>query len=290
MSANESEPTRNDTSLGRFYPITLPDGRDVSWPSVTTIEQAIAKPSLISWSARVEREAVIEAAAELYADVAGTPPMKELAFRASLDTRIGKVKAYKREMAKAAEIGTQAHKRIEWMLRKELGQTSKKEPRCSDKAEWAVMAFEDWRRSVNLKPIFVERRAYSITHEAAGTFDLYAEVNGVLTLCDWKTSKGVYGEALIQNAAYRYFMREMGMGDARAGLVLRLPKVDTDPQFEVVDVDKRASETYGVPLEKAEGYLFELFLAAKTLWWAMYRDNLAYRAKRDAKGASDGTV
>jgi hypothetical protein len=288
MKAQEGDNiTRNDTSLGRFYPITLPDGTEVRWPSVTTIEQAIAKPALIQWAARVEHEVVAEAAAQLYADVAGTPPMKELAFKASLDARIGKVRAYKKEMAKAADIGTQAHARIEWMLRKELGQTKKPEPKCNEKAEWAVMAFEDWRRSVDLKPIFVERRVYSIEHEAAGTLDLYAEVNGTLTVCDWKTSKGVYGEALIQNAAYRHFLREMGLGNAKAGLILRLPKVDTDPQFEAIDVEARATETYGILPGDAERYLFELFLAAKTLWWAAYRDNLAWRAKRDAeRGAS----
>jgi hypothetical protein len=277
---------RHDSRLGRFYPIEI-DGVEYLWPSITTIEQAIAKPALVNWAANTERELVIEAATQLYLDVVGTPPMKDLAFRASLAARLGKVKAWKRELEKAADIGTQAHKKIEWMLRKQLGQMVGPEPKTSEKAAWAVMAFEDWARSVDLKVLLIEQRVYSVTNETAGTLDLYALVNGVPTVADWKTSKAIYKEALIQNAFYRKALLEMGHGDPQAGLVLRLPKVDTDPQFEAIDVDQRAHEMYDIPKEQAEDYLYGLYLAAKTLWWAQYREEMKYQAKvkaaREAK-------
>jgi hypothetical protein len=288
-----AEIRRHDTRLGRFYPIEVA-GHERLFPSITTIESAIAKKQLVNWAAKTERELVMDAAAQLYDDVAGTPKMKEMAFRASLEARLGKVKAWKRDLEKAAEIGTQAHKRIEWMLRKDLGQTVSPEPKCNDKAAWAVMAFEDWARGVDLKPLLIEQRVYSLKHEAAGTLDLFALINGVPTVCDWKTGKAVYLEALVQNSFYRGALREMEHGDARAGLILRLPKIDTDPAFEAVDVDQRASERYSVTKDDAEGYLFGLFLAAKDLWWALYREEVKYqermKAEREAKrgGAADG--
>ena len=118
---------------------------------------------------------------------------------------------------------------------------------------WAFMAWEDWRRSVKLKPIAVEQVIYNEKHGYAGTLDLLADVDGVLTVVDWKTGKAVYPEAHLQNEAYRQAIREMGHGDPRPGLIVRLPKVETDPQFEAV-------------VALAEGPCFDKFLNAMQLW------------------------
>src|SRR6185295_4143635 len=56
---------RQDGPSGRFY---LVDGEPL--PSVTHILQVIGKPALINWAANQERTLVIEAAADLYEDVA----------------------------------------------------------------------------------------------------------------------------------------------------------------------------------------------------------------------------
>ena len=53
-------------------------------------------------------------------------------------------------------------------------------------------------------------------------------------IVDWKSGKKVYPESFLQNAAYRSFLREMGHGDPKDGLIVRVPKVETDPEFEVV--------------------------------------------------------
>lgn len=289
MKAQEGdEIVRRDTNRGRFYPLTLPDGTGVNYPSVTTLLGAISKKALVNWAARTERELVADASTQLYLDVAGTPKMTEIAYRASLETRIGKVRAFKREMEAAADIGTAVHKRIEWGLRKELGQKVGREPRLCEKGEWAYMAYSDWQNSVELKPLFLERRVYSVTHEYAGTLDMFGIINGVPTVVDFKTSKGIYGEALIQVAALIVALRESGQGDAKAGLVLRLPKVDTDPEFEVVDIAARSAEWYGIERAVAEGYLFDLFLAAKRIWWSQYHADQAYwDARKKCEGASD---
>jgi hypothetical protein len=84
--------------------------------------------------------------------------------------------------------------------------------------------------------------------------DLLAEVNGKLTVLDWKTGKAIYPEAHLQNAAYRHALREMGHGDPVQGMVVRLPKNEEDPEFEVQIIEQPESE------------LLSIFLNAKFLW------------------------
>lgn len=259
------KPQRKDTKSGRFYSV---DG--VDYPSVTHILSVIGKPALIAWAANTERALVVDAAADLYGDLAACPPMSRAAYVATLAGRIGKVKAHKREMDKAAEIGTQAHGLIEWNIRRALGQKVGPEPRVGDAAQWAFMAFSDWAGQVGLKPIFIEQTVFSRVHGYAGTMDLLAEVNGQATLIDFKTSKAVYAEAHLQTAAYREALREMGHIPADVpALILRLPKVDTDPEFEVAPSPPTAD-------------LLPTFLAVMVLWRWWFAHEEAYRARRAA--------
>lgn len=214
----------------RFYQV----GNN-EYPSVTTILDVIGKPALLNWYAKMEREMVLKVAGELYQDAPASPKMTSTAWTTTMLLRLGKEKSGQKELAKAAEIGSQVHALIEWTLRAHLMQQVGPSPRISDKAQWAFMAWEDWRRSVSLKPIFVEQIVWSHMHGYAGTLDLLAEINGKLTVLDWKSGKAVYPEAHLQNAAYRAAIREMGHGEPEAGLIVRLPKVETDPDFEVVE-------------------------------------------------------
>jgi hypothetical protein len=131
------------------------------------------------------------------------------------------------------------------------------------------MAWEDWKKSVHLKPIAIEQVVYSPKYGYAGTLDLLAEVNGELAVLDWKTGKAVYSEAHLQNAAYRQAVREMGHGDPVKGYIVRLPKVETDPEFEVVEAEP-------------EGSSFEVFLNTQKLWEWNYANELKYEAKKEA--------
>ena len=99
---------------GRFY--ALPDGE--KFPSVTNILSVIAKPALVNWAANAERELVMRAAALLYEDLPTQgPKMGRLAFMETLKRRLGAEKAHQKELAKACEIGSEAHALIEWNLR-----------------------------------------------------------------------------------------------------------------------------------------------------------------------------
>ena len=258
--------TRKDSAVsGRFYDI---DGE--LYPSVTHCLQAIAKPALINWAANTERAAVTEAAADLYeqwAKAVVPPVVPRDAYIATLTAKLGQVKAHQKALAKAGDIGTQAHKLIEWTMRTALHAEAGDKPVVSDQALWAFMAFEDWAKSVSLKPVLIEQTVYSKVHQFAGTMDLLARVHGVLTLVDFKTGKGIYPESYLQSAAYQVALIEMGYVQPAAGLIVRLPKVDTDPAFEVAEVPPVAE-------------LFPVFLAVKDLWKWSYANEEAYRARR----------
>ena len=237
-----------------------PDGE--RYDSVTSILSVVGKPALINWAANTERALVIEAASNLWEDIPiNGKKMSRTAYVATLTERIGKQKAHQKELAKAADIGSQVHALIEWNLRRELGQIVGPEPTVQDKAAWAFMSYEDWRKATKLVPVAIEQVVWSTQHRYAGTMDLFADVliepyGSCHVVLDWKTGKGIYPEALLQNAAYVQALIEMGHATTLVhGAVVRLPKVETDPEFEVRII---------TPEEQVE--LFNVFVNVKALW------------------------
>lgn len=259
------EVTRRDTAAGRFYDV---DGE--AFPSVTHVLSVIGKPALINWAANQERDLVTTAAADLYLDLLKAQPMTRPAYTATLAARLGTERAHRRAMERAGAIGTQVHRVIEWTLRKQLGLTDEPEPRCDGPARWAVLSFQAWAESVALRPLFIEQVVWSRVHRYAGTMDLLAEVNGIVTLVDFKTGKAIYPEAHLQNVAYQVALAEMGHATPVAGLIVRLPKVAGDPDFELGPVPPVAD-------------LFPVFLAVRQLWtWAHAHE----QARQAARGAA----
>jgi hypothetical protein len=258
-------PTRRDTAAGRFYTVN-----GIQLPSVTTILQAINKPALVPWAAKVEREAVTQAAADLYMQWATQPvtrtPLPRSWYLTELLGKLGQVRAHEKTLAAAGDLGNQTHKLIEWTMRTAIGAVAGPRPVVQERALWAFMAFEDWAKSVSLKPILIEQTVYSKTHGYAGTMDVLARVNGVQTLVDFKTGTRIYPEAQLQSAAYSMALQEMGYLLPVQALIVRLPKVETDPAFEVQTVPPVAE-------------LFPTFLAAKTLWTWTQGNEAAYRRR-----------
>lgn len=252
----------------RFYTV---DGQQL--PSVTTILSAINKPALVKWAENTATAAVTAAAADLYLDLLKAAPMSRPAYIGTLQTRLGAQRQSDRELAKAAEIGTQAHAVIEWTLRRQLGQVVGPRPATTPAAEWAVMAWEDWARSVALEPIHIEQVVWSSAHGYAGTIDLLARVNGRLTLLDWKTSKSIHSEAFLQNVAYQVAVAELGHGVPEAGLIVRLPKQEQDPAFEVATVPPVAE-------------LFPVFQAVHRVWQWWFAEEQRSRAAWEARRAT----
>ena len=131
----------------RFYEI---DGK--RYPSVTAILDSVAKPALIPWAAKQEREMIYSAIRGLIHDA----DVKRGNFMMSLAAAVGREKAHSKELAKAGTIGSEAHSRIEWHLRRELKQEVGPEPQISEKALWAFMAWQDWAKASNLSVNLIE--------------------------------------------------------------------------------------------------------------------------------------
>lgn len=244
---------RRDGPAGRFYEV---DGE--LFPSVTHILTAINKPALVPWAANQERAHVVDQATSLHREIASRP-MTAHAFRTALLARLGTLRAHQRTLAAAGDIGHEAHQAIEWLMRTAIGADAGPEPMVSAPALVAVQAFQAWAVRVQLKPVLVERVVYSRRHRYAGTLDLLARVDGVLTQIDFKTGKAVYAESHLQAAAYSAALVEMGYLEPVAAIVVRLPKREDDPGFEVVPIEARAE-------------LFSVFLSTRALWawqWAI---------------------
>jgi len=208
----------------RFYPIAGDE-----WPSVTTALDILDKPGLMYWAANEERKAFETAMLAVLSGPHADQPDKVL--EAVIAATRG-AKAMEKEKAKAAAIGTAAHAYIEWETKRLLGEKVGDEPEIPEPAQWAVESWKDWAKEVNFTPIASEQTVFCPGCGYAGTFDWIAKVRGVVTLGDIKTSKAIYPEAYLQNIAYRHATAI----ETEQGMILRLPKVVTDPAFEAMIV------------------------------------------------------
>lgn len=143
-------------------------------PSVTQVIDLLAKPALITWSYKRGLDGL-----DLY------------------ETR-----------DKAADAGTHAHAMIECHL-KGLPEPDADgiSPELLAKAEGCYIAFLEWTRTHEFKPVESELMLVSEKHGFGGTLDI-ASVIGDLIICDIKTSRGVYLAHKIQVAAYGLLWNE----------------------------------------------------------------------------------
>lgn len=228
------------SALAMLQSLFTPDPKD--GPSVTTALGALNKPALIGWASKEERKYVSAVAGHLYAklfDIVDEPVTPQ-EFTNLLQEELGKP-ANRQLLAVAANVGTAVHNRIEWELKGELGRERAAEAPAllSAQSQRAFQRWTEWRTTVKLKPIDMEKRIYSTVFGYGGTLDLLAEITigttVYLVVLDWKTGKKVYGESFLQNVAYRMAIREEGI-DARMGIIVRLPKYEDDPEFDAVTV------------------------------------------------------
>lgn len=219
-------------------------------PSVTTVLQTLAKPALIGWAAREERKMVSAFAARLYSQLYETVDGKVPSemFIDMLNDQLGKG-AHLQLLAKASNVGTEVHNRIEWEFKGELGKERDVEPPplTTKQAERAFTRWTEWRAQVNLKPVMTEHKIYSAIFGYGGTLDLLAEVDDAASpepdapfirrtvVLDFKTGKHIYEESYLQNIAYRMALQEEGI-ETQGGVIVRLPKYEDDPEFDAQPV------------------------------------------------------
>jgi hypothetical protein len=265
-SAAAPKAGRRDTSAGRFYQVG-----DNSYPSVTTILDAIAKPALVEWAATTERAEVIEAAGDMWESLAALGDRRtvsRLAYTEGLKRRLGAGRAWKRLRDEARRIGTEMHDLIHWHLARLVGAPIK-QPTTGPEAVLGFQAFARWLEASGYKPVWVEFQVWSDVHGYAGTLDTAGNllVGGaeVAAVGDWKSSRRIYAEAVMQVSAYLEALREMGHLSPEAGpvwgFVLRLPKREGDePAVHIITPEQQRAA-------------FKVFLATLQLWrWLREND------------------
>ena len=109
----------------------------------------------------------------------------------------------------AATIGGLIHKWIQGYIEFQLGATDKEPEKPIDEAiKNGVKAFLHWEQENKLKYLFAEKKIFSKKYNYAGTCDLIAELNGKLSVIDFKTGSGPWYEHAIQISAYRQALQE----------------------------------------------------------------------------------
>lgn len=268
------KPMRLDSAaFGRFYQI---EGLAEPVPSVTHVLSCLGKPALINWAASEERKLIVDAAADLYQDAHGTPLMLRAAYTDTLLKRVTKVKAHQKQLAKAGEIGTQVHHRVEWQLRKDAGQLVGPEPPLSPDAVVAYTKFQDWALRGKLRPVYLEQTVWSVKYQYAGTLDFFGYLDKVPVICDWKTSSAIFPEYHTQVAAYWQALREMKIANAKRAYIVRFPK-KVGEEMEVQEVEHLHER-------------FLEFLKIRKMFDVWYTWEEAYQKKREAEKAARGAA
>jgi len=150
----------------------LKDGTRV--PGVTTILGVLNKPALVKWANNLGLQGIDSSK---YVD-------------------------------EKAAIGTLAHQMIADYLRGEKTDTNEYSKVQIDQAENAVLSFLEWEKAHHIEPLLIEEPLVSEVHRFGGTIDCLGKINGELCLVDFKTSKGIFAEMLIQVVAYEHLLSE----------------------------------------------------------------------------------
>jgi hypothetical protein len=110
---------------------------------------------------------------------------------------------------KAAEIGTDAHGRVERFLNGQDYSSLLTEANDIEASDSAFQAFMEWWEANKMTVLYQEIQIVSEIHKYGGTPDAIArDVQGRLVLLDWKTSSGVWPDHLVQLGAYRILWNE----------------------------------------------------------------------------------
>lgn len=217
------------TSTGRLYE-WKPPGTAIGstperyWSVTTIIKGSLPTPALIGWGIKSVAEYAVANHRQLSSMlqtvklqktkdegiyVVSDPDAVESA------TKWLKGSPY-RERDRKAALGTSVHEHAE------AYQKGRPFPPARDDVRPYVESFHKFLDDFNPEMELAEASVYNRTLKYAGTLDNISIINDERILLDFKTGKGVYPEAALQLAAYRY-AEFIGMPD---GSEAKMPEVD----------------------------------------------------------------
>lgn len=160
------------------------DGKALVVPGVTTVLRMLDKPALIQWSV----DLTVAWAADNWQYLGSHSDEQIL--------RAGKYR-HKDVLNERAEIGTRVHEFADVFMNDGF-----EYPDLDEESEQAVGQFLEFANSDRFGgALATELTVVNETLGYAGTFDLIGLVDGLVSLCDLKTSKGLWWEHELQLAA-----------------------------------------------------------------------------------------
>lgn len=192
-------------------------------PSVTQVLKVIDKSGpLTQWAANCAIDYMREKLPAFVGNAITHGAMDEIA----LDELLNEARYNFRKISqRAKDIGTLVHEWVEGYLRWK-SKLAREAPPIPGNAEAAngCRAAVEWleKHSYNVRQ--PEMLLYSRKHQVAGTMDFPGEVDGRMSVLDWKTSKYVYDEYRLQTAAYSVMYEEMTGEHIRDRWIIRLDK------------------------------------------------------------------
>ena len=142
-----------------------------------------------------------------------------------------------------AEIGQIAHNLVLDEVRGTIFDKTQYAPAQIDRALKCLDSYKNWAKGKKIEAILTEAQLISEVYQYGGTPDFYGKVDGVLTLTDYKTGKGIYDEFCVQVCGgYLIALEENGY-KVEAVEILNIPRTDGE-SFQVLTI----------PIEKWDGW------------------------------------
>jgi hypothetical protein len=143
-------------------------------------------------------------------------------------------KNYHTELNKAGDIGTDFHNLAELHIKGEHYELPD-DPVVQECFNKFISWWEEFSKE-ELEIIFTEKSYCCRKYKFGGTADLLVKKKGEYILIDFKTSKAVYDDHLIQASAYTYMIKEQDDIEIDKFILARFGKESGD--FQIVDFSK----------------------------------------------------
>lgn len=97
-----------------------------------------------------------------------------------------------------------------------------------DLAENCFCSYLAWKKGKLITPVLIEASLVSETFRYGGKLDFYGDIDGIRTLMDFKTGKGIWPEHWMQISAYSVLLAEKKHPLPQKYMVLNIPRSESE--------------------------------------------------------------
>jgi hypothetical protein len=200
-----------DEARHRYY-----DEKNEPIISVTDITGVMDKPALAPWAANCACDYILQHRED--------DDLESLVSKAR--------KEWRNVKDKAADIGSEIHSWVSSWIKGDKLDVPNDEMIAN-----GITAFLKWQKEHKAKWLESEAMVYSKKYHYAGILDAVAVIDGKTYLVDFKSSKGIYPEMLLQVSGYEIAYNEMkGRRVIDGRIIIKLGKLDGS--FEVRECEE----------------------------------------------------